>query len=163
MTSGRFNVKTIEMDCKMPASDISNDVTAQKEKNKLVRRALSMPRNLFRLSRRGKLANSLNSSNQHNNTTNDASNIGSHTAITVNGNVANAANATLPSKLNGLSDISEHSINTHKDGNKSQQNKQNRLFHRSTWKKLLTRVAHQMTSNNIAVRIAYLVFLLIML
>lgn len=151
MTSERFNASTIEMDCKMPASDISNDVTAQKEKNKLVRRALSMPRNLFRLSRRVKSANSLKSSNQHNNTTNDASNVETHSALTVNGNVINAANATLPNKLNGLSDISEHSINTHGDANKSRQIKQNRLFHRSTWKKLLARVAHQMTSNNNAV------------
>lgn len=122
----------------------ASEATMQKEKNKLVRRALSMPRNLFRLSRRVKLTSSSKMSNHKSTDQNDTAAINSDHSVTdtLNGTAADNVSAT----LNGSSESQTIS-------DKSLQSKRNRLFHRSTWKRLLTRVAHQMTLSNNAVRL----------
>lgn len=147
-----------------PNSTISKDIAsvtnAFKEKKKLVRRAFSMPRNLFRLSRRVKNTNSSSTANTASSTDANpktpASNSNScNQAVQTNSdeetklnmeNVVNNKPKTLP-----VSSSSTEMSNMNSKQQKQQQQQQHlpeaktqseqdnkhRLFRRSTWKKFL--------------------------
>lgn len=103
-----------------------------KEKKKSIRRAFSMPRNPFRLSRRVKCTNAANGHEQNAETT-AAALIG-----------ADAGNQS----MNGNSEPEpepEQQQQPHEQDNK------HRIFRRSAWKKFLSRIAQQMTSSSIGV------------
>lgn len=152
MPSEQLNGTINRMDDGMPVTGITNDATAHKAKHKLVRRALSMPRNLFRLSRRVKLTNSSKSTKQRNFSNNEKN--AAELEQTMNGKGYSDADAITSETFNGSSDSNDSSFKSQSNEEKSQQRWQqqqstrNRLFHRSTWKKFLARLAHQMTSSN---------------
>lgn len=108
------------------ATSVQNEIG--KEKKKSIRRAFSMPRNPFRLSRRVKITNTANNNEQNAETT-AAALIG-----------ADAGNQS----MNGNS-MPEQQQQLHEQDNK------HRIFRRSAWKKFLSRIAQQMTSSSIGV------------
>lgn len=144
-----------------PNSTISKDIAsvtnAFKEKKKLVRRAFSMPRNLFRLSRRVKNTNSSSTPNTASSTDANpktpASNSNScNQAVQTNSdeetklNMENAVNnkqKTLPvsssstemSNMNSKQQQQQQHLPEAKT--QSEQDNKHRLFRRSTWKKFL--------------------------
>lgn len=99
-----------------------------KEKKKSIRRAFSMPRNPFRLSRRVKCANAANGHEQNAETT---------AAALIGADDGNQS-------MNGNSEP-EQQQQPHGQDNK------HRIFRRSAWKKFLSRIAQQMTSSSIGV------------
>lgn len=127
-----------------PIACVPNDASTQKEKNKLVRRALSMPRNLFRLSRRVKLTSSTKTAAHKNATKSDTN--PTTTDHSASDTTCGTDTDNVHVQLNESSEAPTIS-------DKSLQSKRNRLFHRSTWKRFLTRVAQQMTSSSNAVRV----------
>lgn len=133
-----------------PNSGITNELAnVIKEKKKLVRRAFSMPRNLFRLSRRVKISNSATStkistgSDANSPTTpsdacNQSKQIDSNDQNKLNAeNVENIKHRTLPVSSSS-SDMSHLATKpNHFPEAKPEQDNKHRLFRRSTWKKFL--------------------------
>lgn len=110
----------------MVAESVAVQNESGKEKKKSIRRAFSMPRNPFRLSRRVKITNTANSNEQNAETT-AAALIG-----------ADAGNQS----MNG---------NSVPEQQPHEQDNKHRIFRRSAWKKFLSRIAQQMTSSSIGV------------
>lgn len=112
------------------SSLVINSVAVQnesgKEKKKSIRRAFSMPRNPFRLSRRVKSTNAANGNEQN--------------AETMAAAVTSADGGN--QSLNGVS-VPEQQPR--------EQDNKHRIFRRSAWKKFLSRIAQQMTSSSIGV------------
>lgn len=136
---------TTTPDAKSPM--VSNESATIKDKKKLVRRAFSMPRNLFRLSRRVKVSSS--ASNDKNAVTNaDTTNQSAETnrdehKLNVE-NVENNKHRTLPvsssSSTEPTNEQSKQQPHLADAKPQSEQDNKHRLFRRSTWKKfLLTR------------------------
>lgn len=151
------NTKTTSTANANPSSIISNELAnmthAFKEKKKLVRRAFSMPRNLFRLSRRVKNNNTNNNTNADTavkNASSDAkpsiktSNSCNQSVQTGSIDEENQLNLdhsdnnkhrTLPVSLES-SEVSQQPYPPEAKPHTEQDNK-HRLFRRSTWKKFL--------------------------
>ncbi|XP_055318006.1 ubiquitin carboxyl-terminal hydrolase 31 [Sitodiplosis mosellana] len=144
-----------------PNSTISNEIAnvthAFKEKKKLVRRAFSMPRNLFRLSRRIKISSSASTAAKistpidANTTAASAAAISCNQSVQTNcdeqNNKLNMENAennkhrTLPVSSSSSSQMSQSDAKQqqkhHLPEAKPEQDNKHRLFRRSTWKKFL--------------------------
>lgn len=147
-----------------PNSTISNEIAnvtnAFKEKKKLVRRAFSMPRNLFRLSRRIKISNSATTAKISTSTDANASittattttktaptaiscnqsvqtNCDEQTKLSME-NAENNKHRTLPVSSSSSSEMSQSDAKQqHSTDAKPEQDNKHRLFRRSTWKKFL--------------------------
>lgn len=136
-------------------SEFANVTNAFKEKKKLVRRAFSMPRNLFRLSRRVKSTSSSTAAKTPSADVNTSSTPSSNSnscsqAVQTNSdgenklnmeNVANGTSRTLPvsSSSTEISNVEQKQQQQHLPEAKTQPEPDNkhRLFRRSTWKKFL--------------------------
>lgn len=121
----------------------------EKEKKK-VRRAFSMPRNPFRLSRRIKLKSE---QSQHQNNLNECSKDDSMTNTTIISTITTMEDKskTLPSPSTKMGESEQQ----HHQKNNNEQDNKYRMFRRSAWKKFLSRIAQQVTSVNIGVSIQF--------
>lgn len=126
---------------------------AKERRGKLIRRAFSMPRNPFRLSRRAKNATSSTivetsvASVNGNDTTSNEHNLG---------NNDDACNQSVDSA--GSSETTKRStlpvgamMENRQQKTEIEQDNKHRLFRRSAWKKFLIRIAQQLTSNTLGV------------
>lgn len=148
------------------SSEFAAVTNAIKEKKKIIRRAFSMPRNPFRLSKRVKITNATTKSTSMDATatTPSSQNRGksAQTADSADEEAATVQNKnnTLPSTLNEHETATatvngkiNHSLMemSHSEQQQQKDNSKYRMFRRSAWKKFLSRIAQQMTSGNIGV------------
>lgn len=153
------------------SSELVAVTNAIKEKKKIIRRAFSMPRNPFRLSKRVKITNATNKSTSMDTTTTKATmSNGCHQSVQTNSDddelnamktvILQHKNNTLPSTLTEhetakatVNGKIAQSLTEMSDSEQQQQQKDSkyRMFRRSAWKKFLSRIAQQMTSSNIGV------------
>lgn len=131
--------------------EIANVTHALKEKKKLVRRAFSMPRNLFRLSQRVKISNSATATKISSQTNANSSETTTPTITTTESvaSMSNSCNQTVQINSNEQNklNLENEESNTHRTlpvssemahtENKPDQDNKHRIFRRSTWKKFL--------------------------
>lgn len=159
---------------KQQTTHTENEVLNEsKGKKRNIRRAFSMPRNPFRLSRRVKIttiakndqivegddtimAPATNNCNQsfHSIDGNcNGSNNNSTTVTIVKNNTLPTGTTT--ATMNGTTNIlytgASQSQSQQKQQQEHEQDNKHRMFRRSAWKKFLSRIAQQMTSSNIGV------------
>lgn len=109
------------------------------EKKTIIRRAFSMPRNPFRMSRRAKTTNATTKIIEHSKSMNndDEYDKSNHSIEMMASNLDK--HNTLPNKI------------TTKLENYPDNNNKYRVFRRSTWKKFISRIAQQINTNNFGV------------
>lgn len=148
--TGISNVNVTATKTLPPSSSSSSSGGAGTGGKKKIRRAFSMPRNPFRLSRRFKTGTSSSGKELPDNNQ-------SKDQVT---NVDGAPhNTTTPTTMNetevaaGRMYESSTAPTTNNNINNITNNNKNRLFRRTSWKKFLSRIAQQMTSINIGVSV----------
>lgn len=167
-TISNVTATTKTLPTKSSSSSSSNNNCSSAGGKKKIRRAFSMPRNPFRLSRRFKTGTSASSgkelqdNNQSKDQVTDIDGAHHQTNTTTKTTTLNesemAAGRVVIESSNMATTITNN--NSSINNNNSSNNK-NRLFRRTSWKKFLSRIAQQMTSINIGVSLMTWLFFFI--